>query len=200
MPTKRATRIRVIRAKEDALSDSEIVELKAACKSLKDKFIVWTPIYSGLRVGELAHLNRSWLDWQSKTINVPAEQDCWCWDCRHYRRGLWMPKTEMGVRSVFISPELEPILQACFETVKPLRQVSRQGWEWRLSRVAKRTNIEHRVYPHCLRATCATLWSTQGMSAPSLQYLMGWEQLESAEHYVQSTKKRAIKEARRILG
>jgi integrase len=197
MPRKR---IRQIGAKQDALSDAEIEELKEACRDLKDRFVVWTPIYSGLRVGEVAHMNRSWLGWNEKVINIPPQQACWCWDCRHYRRSLWMPKTQSGVRSIRISSTLELILQQYFETVRQPRQVSRQAWEWRLAKIARRTGIQHRAYPHALQATCATLWATQGMSAPSLQYLMGWEQLESAEHYVQSTKRQALEGATRILG
>ena len=193
-------RIKVVRAKEDALSDSEIEELEQACNGEKDEFVVWTPIYSGLRVGELAHMSRDWLNWKDMTINIPPSQDCWCWDCRHYRKGLWQPKTKAGIRSVLIQASLVPILRAHFEAYRKARQVSRQAIEHRLSLIVKRTSISHRVYPHCLRATCATIWASKGMSSPSLQYLMGWENLEAAEHYVQSSRRRAIKEAVEIFG
>lgn len=75
-------RIRRIRAKEDALSDEEIEQLKEACCGIKDRLAVYVPIYAGLRVGGLAHLDRSCIDWWEKTTNIPPEQRCWCWDCR----------------------------------------------------------------------------------------------------------------------
>ena len=187
-----------IRAKEDALSDDEITYLTSVCQNIKDLYSVYVPLYAGLRVGEVAHLKYSWIDIRDSTINIPPTQDCWCWDCRHYRKGVWSPKTSAGVRSVLIHPILLPILKRYINSVST--NVSRQAIEIRVSRIVKRTNIPHRVYPHALRATCATLWSNQGMSAPTLQYLMGWELLDSAEHYVQSTKKRALKEAMEIVG
>jgi len=36
------------------------------------------------------------------------------------------------------------------------------------------------------------------MSAPSLGYIMGWDGLEAAEHYVQSSMKRAHAEQQEI--
>ena len=56
------------------------------------------------------------------------------------------------------------------------------------------------AYPHCLRASFATRLAEQGISAPSLTYLMGWQTLTPAEHYIQSTMKRAHMEFKQLAG
>jgi len=186
-------------ARQDALSDSDIGQIIGACRDVKDQLVIVVPLFAGLRVGELAHLNITWIDWKQLTIDIPQRQYCWCWDCRHYRGGVWEPKTRAAIRSVIISPEVEGILRQFFHT-KTEVGVSRQAIEARVARIAKRTGIKHPVYPHALRATAATLFASKGMSMPTVRYLMGWERLATAELYVQSTKARALEEARAKMG
>lgn len=45
---------------EDVLTPQEFNMLLLACAALKDKFIVPSLIFGGLRVSELEHLLRSW--------------------------------------------------------------------------------------------------------------------------------------------
>ena len=71
---------------------------------------------------------------------------------------------------------------------------SRQSLEQRVERIRLRSGLLCPVYPHCLRASFATRLAELGMSAPSLSYILGWQDLESAEHYVQSSRRRAHEE------
>jgi len=69
---------------------------------------------------------------------------------------------------------------------------------WQItSKLGRDASIPH-VYPHCLRATAATILAYQGISAPSLQYDLGWARLSSAEEYVKSDMKRAMAEIQEI--
>jgi site-specific recombinase XerD len=76
---------------------------------------------------------------------------------------------------------------------------SRQALEQRVERIRQRSGLLKPVYPHCLRATFATRIAEQGMSAPSLAYLMGWEGLQVAEAYIQSSMRRAHEEMRGLV-
>ena len=68
---------------------------------------------------------------------------------------------------------------------------SRQSLEQRFERIRQRSSLQKVCYPHALRATFATGLSEGGISAPSLCYLLGWESLQTAENYIQSSMKRA---------
>ena len=58
--------------REDAMSDQETGMLIMSCQTMRDKFIVYTLIFGGLRVSELAHLRRSWVNFDENTITVPT--------------------------------------------------------------------------------------------------------------------------------
>jgi integrase len=183
-------------AKEDALNPVEATYLLNACKDLLDNLVVRLPLYAGLRIGEVQHLRQSWLDRDKGMLTIPARQQCHCYECRKWRNNIWTPKTRAGQRSLLITPELEPYLSRLGEGINR----SRQGLEQRFERIRHRSGLFKVTYPHCLRASFATRLSEQGISAPSLCYLMGWESLQTAESYIQSTMKRAHSEFKELAG
>ncbi len=183
-------------AKEDALSQVEADILLTACCDLLDNLVVRLPLYAGLRIGEVQHLKKSWLDWDKGIITMPARQQCQCYECRKWRNNIWTPKTKAGQRSLLIVPELEPYLRQLGRGVNR----SRQALEQRFERIRQRSGLMKVAYPHCLRASFATRIAEQGISAPSLTYIMGWATLTSAESYIQSSMKRSHSEFRELLG
>ncbi len=183
-------------AKEDVLNLVEASMLLDACRDLLDNLTVRLPLYCGLRIGEVQHLKKSWLDWEKSIITIPARQECRCYECRKWRKEIWTPKTTAGQRSLLIVPELEPYLQQLGDGINR----SRQALEQRFQRIRGRSGLMKVAYPHCLRATFATRLSEGGISAPSLCYLLGWESLQTAESYIQSSMKRAHSEFRELAG
>jgi integrase len=170
--------------------------LLSAYQNLLDKLVVILPLYARLRIGEVQHLRNTWLDWQKGIITLPARQQCSCYECRKWRKGVWSPKTKAGQRSLLITPEIEPYLRQ----VKDVINRSRQALEQRFERIRQRSGLMKVAYPHCLRATFATKLAEHGMSASSLSYLLGWDSLIPAESYIQSSMKRAHLEMREVIG
>ncbi len=183
-------------AKEDALTEVESQLLLIACRDSLDNLVVRLALYAGLRIGEVQHLRNSWLDWDKGIITLPARQQCSCYECRKWRNNIWTPKTKAGQRSLLIVSELEPYLRQLGEGINR----SRQGLEQRFERIRRRSHLLKIAYPHCLRASFATRLAEQGISAPSLSYLLGWDSLIPAESYIQSSMKRAHQEMREIAG
>ena len=182
-------------AKEDALNPVEADMLLVACNSLLDELVVRLPYYAGMRIGEVQHLKVTWLNWEHGYIEIPARQLCQCYECLKWRQGIWSPKSRAGIRSLLITPEIEPYLRQLGEGVNR----SRQALEQRFERIRQRAMPTVPAYPHCLRASFATRLAEQGMSAPSLTYIMGWQTLSPAESYIQSSMKRAHQEFRELL-
>lgn len=65
---------------EDVLNDREFELLLDACGELPDprgfagRFICLLGGRLGLRAGEIAHFNSSWLDWNRKLIRIPQHE------------------------------------------------------------------------------------------------------------------------------
>jgi integrase len=188
-------RSRLRSAKEDALNPVEANMLLDVCHDLLDNLTIRLPLYAGMRIGEVQHLRQSWLDWDKGIIIIPARQQCSCYECRKWRNHIWTPKTQAGQRSLLIVPELEPYLRQLGDGVNR----SRQALEQRFERVRQRSGLHKVCYPHALRASFATRLSEAGISAPSLCYLLGWESLQTAESYIQSSMKRAHSEFKELV-
>jgi len=167
-----------------------------ACHDLLDHLIIRLPLYAGLRVGEVQHLKASWLNWDKGQIIIPSRQECSCYECRKWREGVWSPKSKAGQRSLLITPELEPYLRQLDGGINR----SRQALEQRFERIRSRSGLAKVCYPHALRASFATRLAEEGISAPSLVYFMGWENLDPAESYIQSSMKRAHSEFKQVFG
>jgi len=174
-------------SKENALTDSEIEGLLNACTTPEDKFVVISLIYSGMRVSEFTHMKKEWIDWQEETINVPPQSES------------WKPKTKTAIRSIPIIHEirLKEALRGYFAMHDSVKWTRVGVWS-KIKRLARKAGIPHKVHPHALRATAATLFAHAGLSAPTVQYILGWSQLKTAEHYVQSSKKRAMEEVKKV--
>jgi integrase len=192
-------------SREDSLTPQEFTMLLAGAISPLDRFIIFTMVFAGLRVSELKHLRRSWVNFDEKTITVPTRQYCKCWECNYVdpkgkkkpKHGLWRPKTIKGARTVPIHPLLLPIMTEFLTSNEEIGLTRISIWA-HVKAVSRYAHIFRSIYPHCLRATAATRLALQKISAPSLKYLMGWNSLQAAEDYIKSDMHQAHKEVNEI--
>ena len=192
------------KCKEDVLNPQELENLLYFCDSLRDKFIIYCLAFGGLRVSEVVHLRWTWINWDEKTLTVPLRQYCNCRDCNYTDKktgknkgGTWRPKTEHGHRTIRIHPTLLPILMEFLAGGDGLGLTRQRVWQ-RVKELKEELpneyRILHNVYPHCLRATCATNLAHKKISTAGLQHALGWSRLSSAESYVRSGEQQSIKE------
>ena len=77
---------------EDVLNDREFELLLEACGDLpaprgfEAQFICLLGGRLGLRAGEIAHFESSWLDWNRKLIRIPQHEPCDCGYCQRQAR------------------------------------------------------------------------------------------------------------------
>ena len=169
-------------SKEDILSKEEVDDLINACKSKKETFVATALVYSGMRAGELENMKETWINWQKDIIKIPKQQ------------GKWKPKTKAAEREIpIIETSLRRVLRDWF-----LKQddvgISRVSIFRIIRRVAQRIKIMRKVYPHALRATYASMLAERNISPATIQAIMGWSKLATAESYVRA--RRAIEEVK----
>lgn len=162
-----------MQSKDNALNQFEFNQLLEACKNGKDKIIVVLCGGLGMRAGEVAHIKSSWIDWQGNKISIPSKE------------GDWQPKTKAGTRTIpFQYMERAKIIISHYFALYNEVGITRIAVYQRLQRIAQRTEIQKKITPHTLRATAAYTFAEAGLSTQALCQIMGWERLETAQHYI----------------
>ncbi|WP_306060403.1 site-specific integrase [Natronococcus wangiae] len=155
----------------------------------------------GLRAGEISHLNTTRFDWDRKLLQIPQHEPCSCGYCRRQASqeashcddlteteavgARWHPKTVFSVRAIPFDLSLR--LELCIERFANRYNSfphSRSTINRRVKEAAEYTDLQGRVYPHCLRATAASYHAYQGVAPVPLQALMGWSDLATAQKYI----------------
>lgn len=178
------------KTRDNILSEKEVKDLiKASAESLRESFIVNVLLSTGMRVGEFVHMRKDWVDFTRGVIRIPEEMPCDCKDCKD---GVWRPKTNRAARIIPIASEIRPLLKNFFRAFNSVGQSipSPSSAYYHLQKAAKRAKIPHKVFPHALRGTFATMFIVKSMrkrksvNVFTLQDLMGWASIETANQYV----------------
>ncbi len=165
----------MVKSKNNALGKEERKELIDACKNIKEETVIKTLLYTGMRASEFANMKYSWINWQDDEINVPYEEGDWKAKSRNSERDIPLMRMPRVVLKKWFkdNDEIDMGRSTVFRIVK---------------RVAKRTDIMKKVYPHALRATFATILASRDMNATDIQEVMGWADISTANNYVKAIK------------
>jgi len=160
-------------SRDNSLNRKEFNELFNVCHGAKEKILVILAGNLGLRAGEVAHLKKTWIDWQREQIIIPRQQ------------GDWKPKTKSSARVIPFrqSPTARTVIRAYFALNDSIG-LTRQSIHKKIIKIARRTSIKKKIGPHSLRASAAYMFASAGFSAQALRQLMGWSKLDTAEHYI----------------
>lgn len=163
----------------------------------------------GMRGGEICHIDEGWVDWDRKMIEIPRYDTCTkgsngdvCGYCKQQARlavahdddltmekalrERWQPKTSNSARAIpfDFNDRVEAIVRAFFDGYDAY-PASRASINRRVTRLCEEAGYSADLtYPHALRATAATYHAYRGVSAPALQSLFGWAQLNVAQKYI----------------
>jgi len=199
---------------EDALDDDEFEKLLTGAKrldppwNLEAMFVVLVTGRLGLRIGEVAHARRSWVNFEKGLLSIPSVDPCskgrdggLCGYCRRETRRIadreddvgggelradyWQPKTASAERAIpfEFDERVENIVEAFFDFYREV-PFSVNTARRRVKLAAYVSPLSRRIYPHCLRATAASKHAYRGLNVPALQAMMGWAKIETAEKYI----------------
>lgn len=216
-------------SKQDSLDEREFELLVEGARELKGyrkteaEFILFIAGRLGLRVGEIVHLKREWIDRREKLLHVPGHQECTkgkdggrCGLCRQQieqaaehndiavdqiEGNWWRPKTEAAVRGVPYDwcPRAELAIERfCSEFDRFSHSSS--AVTRRVKRAAEHAEGLARadIYPHALRATAATYQVSRGLGVHALTSMLGWANLSTAQVYISNSDentRRAVRAA-----
>ncbi len=195
---------------DDALSEKEYKKLLKGAEKLAQptrlqaKFVILVAGRLGLRAGEISHMKKGWIDFDREVIDIPYQEDCSCGYCKQqakqeveYNEELtmeeamenrWHAKTIHASRAVpfDFSEKTKNIIEKFFDEYEEYPK-SRLSVNRRVEQAKRKTDLEKRIYPHCLRATGATFHAYKGLPAVALQNLMGWADIKTAQKYIRKS-------------
>jgi len=149
------------------LAPDEAERLAGACRTLREKRVVWTLLDTGVLVSELVGLTRERISLENYCLyaGICDKAD---------RRG--------GIRAIPITPRIAPLLGSWFGMHESFG-LSARSVQRAVQGVAVRAGIERRVCAEALRHTFAFAAARSGMSPLDLQRLLGHRHLASTEVY-----------------
>ena len=156
------------------LTEQEIDKLREACQSDFESALLEFCFTSGCRLGEIASINVSDINWDDNSINVTGKGN--------------------KLRKIYFSDECKTLLDkyiktrrgnddALFLTERLPHRMSLEQLRGRIKAIAKRTGIKGSIYPHKLRHSYATYLLNHGASLEVIRQLLGHENLNSTLIY-----------------
>lgn len=145
---------------------------------------------TGMRDMEVAHLERSDINWAEKTVRVHAKKCEECADCVGMG-GVWKPKTLAGTRTIPISDSLIRDLKKRHKAEGLLFPAPRGGVDKHYLRIiqnlAEKTGVEG-ARLHRFRDTWASDMIRGGVDLFTLRRWIGHENLETLKLYAEALK------------
>jgi integrase/recombinase XerD len=166
--------------KREPLTPDEANSLANACQTHEDKLIVWTLLDTGLRVAELANLNRDNVDWQNHRLMI-------------YGKGG--PYGKLSKRRIIpISSRIQPLLEGHLGLYDRIQIGGVRTIQRVVKAVANRAHIRRTVTPHVLRHTFSVTCIQKGISTRALQEILGHDRLATTEIYLNLSPEDVIRE------
>jgi len=185
------------KSRDNILTPEERERICKVCVNEQERLAVYGLLYTGMRESELLHMRKSWMDFKNGIINVPLTDTCRvCSECRksRTRKGklvkatdTWRAKTPHAERPIPIVPELKPVLDEFFSKHNSIMELLwyRQNIWKIVKEVGRRAKIRHPIFPHCFRATFATILVEKGLENPvTLKDILGWTKIDMATIYI----------------
>ena len=173
-PVRRIRRVKAIVRTKEVLSDEDLETLRDNCPTERDLALIDLLASTGMRVGELVHLDRTDVDLQ--------ERECIVTGKGNKQRPVYFDARAKLHLKAYLSTRSDssPALFVTFD--KTASRLSISSVEGRLRRLGQSCGIA-RVHPHIFRRTLATHAIDKGMPVEQVQKLLGHARIDTTMHY-----------------
>lgn len=149
-----------------AITEDRVKDMIDMCKNDRDKMIISTLFYTGMRVGEFVAMRRHWIEIKDDLLVIKVP----------FNEGDFQCKTKAGRRFIYVADEMaiKRILE-WYDTHNDGVGIKRV-MIWKIvKKIAIDAGIEHEMTTHSLRHSFATHLAELGMSPNYIQKIMGHE-------------------------
>ena len=190
-PVRRIKKIKTAQTIKETYTDEVLETLRDYCHNDRDLAIIDLLASTGMRVGELVHLNREDIDFENR-------------ECVVFGKGEKERKVYFDARAkIHIIRYLESRTDdnnALFVSLlKPHKRLKISGVEIRLRELGRKLKLP-RVHPHKFRRTLATKAIDKGMPIEQVQHLLGHTKIDTTLQYAIVNQNNVKMSHRRYLG
>ena len=173
-PVRRIHKVKTGQTIKETYTDEELELMRDACNEIRDLAMIDILASTGMRVGEMVHLNRSDIDFEERECIVFGKGD-------KERIAYFDARTKMHLqRYIEARDDNDPALFVSLNAPHKRMQVG--GVETRLRKIGNELGID-KVHPHKFRRTLATSAIDKGMPIEQLQHLLGHQRIDTTLQY-----------------
>ncbi|RHA90550.1 site-specific tyrosine recombinase/integron integrase [Roseburia inulinivorans] len=173
-PVRRIHKIKSSKTVKDIYTDEMLESMRDNCDSLRDLAIIDMLASTGMRVGELVHLNIEDIDFENRECVVLGKGS-------KERPVYFDARTKIHLKNYLESRnDNNPALFVSM--LKPYNRLKISGVEIRLRKLGRKIEIT-KVHPHKFRRTLATRAIDKGMPIEQVQRLLGHSKIDTTMQY-----------------
>jgi integrase/recombinase XerD len=190
-PTAKLKTPKIEKRLPKALTLAELEMLREHCLTVRERALVECMYATGCRLGEVVGLNKDQINQQSMSALVIG-------------KGNKQREVYFSIRALYhlnkYLAERTDDCESLFVTIrKPIRRLTHRAIQLEVRKLAERAGMAHKVSPHVLRHTFATLTLNSGAELTAIQELLGHESPETTLRYARITEERKREQHKKYL-
>ncbi len=190
-PVRRIHKVKTGKTVKETYSDETLEIMRDNCEGIRDLAIIDMLASTGIRVGEMAKINRDDVDFNNRECIVIGKGN-------KERRVYFDARTKIHLQNYLNKREdTNPALFVSL--LKPYKRLEISGIEIRLRELGKKLNIR-RVHPHKFRRTLATMAIDKGMPIEQVQQLLGHQSIDTTMQYAMVNQSNVKISHRKYIG
>jgi integrase/recombinase XerD len=190
-PTRKIKQPKLEKRLPNALTIEELEMLREGCKTQRQRALVEVLYVTGCRLSEIHNMNISDINVQTMSALVIGKGD--------KQREVYFSFKAMYHLNKYLDTRNDNC-EALFVTERrPYRRLSRRGIQREIEKIAANVGLEHKVSPHTLRRTFATLTLNNGAELAAVQELLGHSSPETTLRYARITEERKREQHKKYL-
>lgn len=164
-----------------ALSQIELEYIRKACGTLKEKAIIEVLYSTGCRVSELAHLKKTDIDWNDKSVHLFGKGN-------KHRTSFLNAKAEVAIKE-YLASRTDGNESLFVSDRKPYNPIKKEALEKIVRNISRRAGekVDKKVTPHVLRHTTATTAIRNGMPVEDIRELLGHSRIDTTMIYAKTS-------------
>ena len=190
-PTRKIKQPKLEKRLPNALTIEELEMIREGCKTQRQRALVEVLYVTGCRLSEIHNMNISDINVQTMSALVIGKGD--------KQREVYFSFKAMYHLNKYLDTRNDNC-EALFVTERrPYRRLSRRGIQREIEKIAANVGLEHKVSPHTLRRTFATLTLNNGAELAAVQELLGHSSPETTLRYARITEERKREQHKKYL-
>lgn len=173
-PVRRIHKIRSCKTVKETYTDEALETMRDQCGSIRDLAMIDLLASTGMRVGELVHLNKDDIDFENRECVVFGKGS-------KERPVYFDARTKIHLKN-YLDSRKDDNPALFVSMLSPYNRLEISGVEVRLRKLGRRLGI-NKVHPHKFRRTLATRAIDKVMPIEQVQRLLGHAKIDTTMQY-----------------